>query len=411
MDDLERLPVSTWRLTASGFALVAVCYGLARFAYGWFVPTFRIEFALSGALLGTVGAGSYIGYCAATVVAALAVPRLGARQVALWAGAVAASGTAMVAVAPSAWLLAAAVLIAGSSTGLASPPLAEALGRWVPAARWNRAQAIVNSGPGAGIALSGPIALFLADQWRLAWVCFAGVALAVTIWIARVLPRPAVQPAALLGGDLGAVVRDPASRRLVLGATLFGVASACVWTFGRDHATRAGGLDDTTSAGLWIVLGVAELAGVAAGDLIDRISLRRAWQLALTVLATATALLGTAPSPTVAPFAAIAAFGGAYIALTIVVFVWAVTLHPDHHAAAVALGFFMIAIGQALGAPLAGALIDHASGTTAFLVSALLGILATASAPPVGLRAIPDGNSAQGRAQIGAEPHREQPRL
>lgn len=381
MDDLERLPVATWRLTASGFALVAVCYGLARFAYGWFVPVFRVEFALSGALLGTVGAGSYVGYCAATVVAALGVPRLGARPVALWAGVVAASGTAIVAMAPSAWFLAAGVLIAGSSTGLASPPLAEALGRWVPASRWNRAQAIVNSGPGAGIALSGPIALLLADQWRLVWICFAGISLAVTIWIARVLPRPAIRRTALLGGDLAAVMRDPASRPLVLGAALFGVASACVWTFGRDHATRAGGLGDTTSAGLWIVLGVAELAGVATGDLIDRISLRRAWRLALTVLAIATAVLGSVPSPTVTPFAAIAAFGSAYIALTIIVFVWATTLHPDHHAAAVALGFFMIAIGQALGAPLAGALIDSAGGLTAFLISAVLGILATATAP------------------------------
>lgn len=50
MDDTATTAV--WRMTAAGMALVAVCYGLARFAYDLFVPAFRAEFGLTDTLLG-----------------------------------------------------------------------------------------------------------------------------------------------------------------------------------------------------------------------------------------------------------------------------------------------------------------------------------------------------------------------
>lgn len=80
------------RLVAPGVALVALCYGIARFAYGLFVPVFRIEFALSDTLLGLVGAASYVGYCVAIVAASAAVGRVGPRPVAAAAGIVATGG-------------------------------------------------------------------------------------------------------------------------------------------------------------------------------------------------------------------------------------------------------------------------------------------------------------------------------
>ena len=56
-------------LVAPGLALIAVTYGLARFAYGLFLPEMRGAFGLSPSLLGAIGAGSYIAYGGAIVVA------------------------------------------------------------------------------------------------------------------------------------------------------------------------------------------------------------------------------------------------------------------------------------------------------------------------------------------------------
>lgn len=383
MSDVPLTGARPWRLTASGLALIAVCYGLARFAYGLFVPAFRTDFALSATLLGAIGAGSYAGYCIAIVVSAAAVPRIGARAVAALAGVVAAVGMAGVALAPNAALLAAAVLVAGSSTGVASPPLAQALARWLAPAVQDRAQAAVNAGPGAGIALSGPVALLMLGHWRLAWLCFAAIAAAVTAWIALAIPREPNRAITReqLGGELAAVVTDPYSLRLVAAAALFGAASACTWTFGRHHVTQASGLSDPASILLWTVLGVAELAGLAAGDLITRHGLRRMWSVSILLLAAATAALGLLPSVPAAAFASVAVFGAAYVTLTTVVFFWAIRLHPQRPAAGIALGFLAIAAGQAAASPLAGIAIDTPGATTAFLTFAGLGGLAACAAP------------------------------
>ena len=139
--------------------LIAVSYGLARFAYGLFLPEMRDDVGLSPAVAGIIGGGSYAGYCAASVASAFLVERLGPRAIALAAGLVATIGMGLIAASPSPLVLAFAVLFAGMSTGLASPPMADAVARTVASEQQPRANALINSGTSVGVALSGPIAL------------------------------------------------------------------------------------------------------------------------------------------------------------------------------------------------------------------------------------------------------------
>ncbi|MFD0774994.1 YbfB/YjiJ family MFS transporter, partial [Streptomonospora algeriensis] len=55
------------RMAAAGISLIAACYGLARFAYGLFVPVLSAEFGLSAAAAGTIASASYAGYCASVL--------------------------------------------------------------------------------------------------------------------------------------------------------------------------------------------------------------------------------------------------------------------------------------------------------------------------------------------------------
>src|SRR3712207_5014636 len=116
----------TW-LVAPGLAMIAVTYGLARFAYGLLLPEMRESLDLAETVLGLIGAGSYAGYCFAILVALVFTSRTGPRLMAVAAGAVAVVGMAAVAGAPTAWVLALGVVVAGSSSGLASPPMGEAV--------------------------------------------------------------------------------------------------------------------------------------------------------------------------------------------------------------------------------------------------------------------------------------------
>jgi predicted MFS family arabinose efflux permease len=361
---------SRWGMVAAGAALIGCCYGFARFAYGLFAPQIQDEFAMTSTLSGVVSAGSYVGYCAAIVVSMLLTERLGARIVAVMAGAVATVGTLAVAVAPSAVVLAVGVLVAGSSTGLASPPLAAAIARWVREEGRDRAQTVANAGTGLGVVVSGPIALVVTDEWRWAWATFAVVSAAVTLWVARVVPGWDGS-----GGGLGRRGRRWAAgaNRLVAGALLMGASSMAVWTFGQD-VVAAGDAGGPLLPGLtWMVLGAAGVAGAFSGDLVSQLGLAVSWTMSLLVMAGATLLLATLADQTAAVLLAATLFGAAYIALTGILLVWGTRLFPDNPSYGVMLAFLVIAVGQAAFAPALGVVADATTLTTAFVVCAFVG--------------------------------------
>jgi predicted MFS family arabinose efflux permease len=355
-------------LAAAGLAVIAVCYGLARFAYGLFVPAFTAEFGLGAAAAGAIASSSYAGYCVAVVVATLATVRWGPRAVATAAGVAAVLGTGLIAIAPGVPVLAVGVVVAGSSTGLASPPLADAVARWVRAERADRVQAVVNAGTGVGVAASGPIALALSGSWRLAWAAYCGIAVLVTAWAAVTIPpgrsrRPSRGPG-------GGTWWRPGTGRLLLAAAALGVGSSAVWVFGRD-LVGAAGVSAAASTLMWIVLGVAGVAGAFTGDLVARTGLGVAWAAGMLLLAAATAAFALVPGVLPVVFAAAALFGAVYIGLTAVLLVWGTRIHPDAPSLGVGAAFLLIAVGQALAAPAIGLLADLTTAPVAFGAAAV----------------------------------------
>ncbi|MCZ7438780.1 YbfB/YjiJ family MFS transporter [Micromonospora sp. WMMC241] len=369
----------TLGLACAGLSLIAVCYGLARFAYGLFVPVFRAEFGLDAAATGAIASSAYVSYCLAIVAATVLTPRLGGRALAVLAGCAATTGTLLIAVAPNATVLTAGVIVAGSSTGVASPPLAHAVARAVAAPVRNRTQTVVNAGTGVGVAVAGPIALLTYGQWRTGWFVFAVVCAAVTGWVARAVPaaRSAGGPAAPLPRPL----LPAGSGRLVAAAALTGVASAATWTFGRDLLVTVGGMNQRPATLAWVLLGALGVLGAVAGDLAGRVGIGGAWLLTTSVLAAATGLLAAVPGePAVASVAA-GAFGAAYIALTGLLLIWGTRVYPRTPAAGVGVAFLVLALGQAAGASLVGAAAEAVGLRSAFAVAALVAALGAALRP------------------------------
>lgn len=344
---------SGW-LVAAGTALIAACYGLARFTYGLFSPDFAAEFELSPVVSGVLGSGSYVGYCVAIVIAMAVTPRWGARWVGVLAGTMATVGIALVAAASSAGMLAVGLLVAGSSTGIASPPMAAAVAQWISEARRDKAQTLVNAGTGVGVLVSGPIALVLLAHWRLAWAVFAVLAALVTVGVWRFVP-PGRPPQTASDATGGAAREFPAGTlRLLLCSGLIGIGSIAVWTLGRQAILDQGGTSLLASL-VWTVIGAAGIGGALAGPAVNRLGLARSWVIAMTGMAVAGLALGLfAAHPLVATGAA-AVFGATYIALTGIVLVWVTRLFPDRASFGVGISFLCIAVGQAIASPLAGA--------------------------------------------------------
>ncbi|MGE8619404.1 MAG: MFS transporter [Achromobacter spanius] len=364
-------PVAT--LGATGFALIAVCYGFARFAFGLFLPQIDAELSLSSTLSGLISGGAFLGYCIAIALSAYLTERIGPRAVAVGAALVAAVGMMGIAAAPSAPWLAGAVMLAGSSTGLASPPLAAAVTAAVKPDRQNATNTVINAGTGAGVVLSGPVALMMGDQWRLAYAGFAVAAVGLAFAAAFALPRGS-QTATNSTHGLPAL--NSVLRRLIAAAFLTGAASTAIWSFGAQLvALRL----DWSSAGaglLWIAIGAAGIAGAGAGHLIARFGMDRVHHAFLAAMAAGILMIGIAGTSAALTLSGGLLFGVAYIMLTGVYLLWGVLALPDRPATGVMIAFLALAIGQTAGAAVFGLLMEHLTANYAVVIFACLALTA-----------------------------------
>ncbi|QOL79677.1 MFS transporter [Pseudooceanicola spongiae] len=358
------------RIGATGFALIAVCYGFARFAFGLFLPQIDNELGIGTSLSGVISGGSFAGYCIAIVASAILTERLGARAVAVGAALVAAIGMAGIALAPSPLILAIAVVVAGSSTGLASPPMAAAVAAAVSKGHQDLTNTVINAGVSAGVALSGPIALGRAGQWRLAFGAFAAVALVLAITAATSLP--AVSDS---GRAAGLPTMTGPVLRLISASFLMGAASTALWSFGGQIVSNQMGWGPGGTGLLWTCIGTGGLAGALAGTLVCRFGLDRVHGAFLGLLGASILLvgLGLGPVPTLVGGAI---FGAAYVMLTGVYLIWGTHAFPDRPATGLMVGFLTIAVGQTVGAPLFGFLLAGPGVASAVICFAAVALIA-----------------------------------
>ncbi|MEQ8895566.1 MAG: MFS transporter [Roseovarius sp.] len=360
------------RIGATGFGLIAVCYGFARFAFGLFLPQMDGSLALGPALSGVISGGAFAGYCVAIVASAVLTERAGARAVATGAALVAAVGMAGIALAPSPLVLAGAVIVAGLSTGLASPPMAAAVAAAVQRDRQDLINTVINAGTSAGVALSGPIALAMGGQWRLAFAGFAAVAVILGLVALRALPGETRggAPAGGLPPLTGPV------RRLIGASFLMGAASTALWSFGGELVAQRLGWGPGGAGMLWTCIGGGGVAGAFAGGLVARFGLDRVHRVFLGLMAVGIVAVGAAMSAPGLVLAGGAAFGAAYVMLTGVYLVWGVRAVPGRPATGLMVGFLTIAIGQTAGAPVFGVMLGAFGAGPAVLVFAGLALVA-----------------------------------
>ncbi|WP_313404460.1 MFS transporter [Aeromicrobium sp.] len=362
------------QLTAAGLALIAACYGLARFAYGVFVPAFREEFGLGSAVTGAIASGSFVSYCLAIVAASLLTPRFGGKRVAVAAGVVATVGTLTIASAPNAAVLAVGVLVAGSSTGIASPPLAHAVAHTVAERSRDRTQTVINAGTGVGIMLAAPIALLASDEWRLAWFTFALACALVTAWVAWAVPAGESGSTEGARSLLPTPLLPAGASTLLIAAVTAGFASSAVWTFGRDVLVTEGGLSEGASLSTWALLGAFGVLGATAGDLARHLGLRASWTITMLAMGAATLLMGLFPGILSIAWLAAAMFGASYIALSGLLLLWGTRVFPDSPAAGVGVAFLALALTQATGSATVGVLVDS-NADCAFVITAFVAVV------------------------------------
>lgn len=353
------------RLTLSGFMLIAVTYGLARFAWGMMMPQVAQQISFSPRASGMLAACSYLAYCLATPGATLLLARWGVRSTAMLAALTAMLGLLLLAAASSAWLIAGGLFIAGLGAGLASPALASAVSRQIDASRQTAANTLINAGTGAGIIVSVPIFMLMPGGWRAACCCFAALAL-ISLLLARYcLPAGRADPP---GSPVGWRDRlhNRALQRVIIIAFLSGVASAAWWCFGPDVLRQHSHLNEGQASMLWLVSGAAGILGALTGPLARCIGMRQVYWLAQLAMAVPLLLLAALTHFSYWLIPAAALCGAGYVTLSGILLVAGAAATPQNAASGVAAAFLTLAIGQIVGAILF-AQIYSSSAATALL--------------------------------------------
>jgi len=370
-----------YRLVLPGICIVATSYGLARYAYGLFLPTFREAFSLSDAMLAYVAAISYASYFCITIVGIYLSTRLAPRLSVLLGGAAAVVGMTTIAVAQTPFMLSAGVAIAGVSPGLAYTPFSEIIATLVSEARQRTIYSIINSGTSLGVMLSGPAAILLDGHWRLAWGSFAVFGLMSTIWCVSVLPRIPVRHKPLSFAGLSVRTLTAGARaRLFFISFLLGIATSIYWTFSVDLVSDSAGgtyalfgfnLTDAQFGQIfWTVVGLAGFVGMAACAVVQRLGIMHAMRLFLIGIAAATALIPLNKSVGVVLMSGLI-FGAFFVFMAATLGMWSLDLFNDLPAVGFGLTFLLLSAGQFMGPVLVGVLIDHFELGELFIASSI----------------------------------------
>jgi predicted MFS family arabinose efflux permease len=375
-------PLATTGFALIGAGLVAISYGLARFAFGLFVPPIRAELDLAPEVIGIIGALPFISFVLATLAAPVATQRLGARNTAVLSGCFGVAGLTLISQATGELVLGTGVFACGVCTGLMMPALTSAMQALVESRLHGRVSAFMNAGTSIGIAFAVPAVLFLASAWRFAYVSFAVVAgvgvLAAWYFIpsvSRATPADMVPPPPI------SALQWTRLARLSLFAFAMGFIASAYWVFAPDLAINLGGLAPQESGWLWLAVGVAGLGGAVVSDLADRNNPAITHALMLVALCASQALLAASPGQLLlAAFSALV-FGVAYMSLTGLYLISGIRLLPGRLSLGPVLPFIAVAVGQAAGSPVAGLLVEEFGYADAFAMFSAIGMLVAVLSP------------------------------
>lgn len=372
---------AAWRVGLAGTAAIAVTFGFARYSYGLYAPDLRAEFDLSVGLVGMIGSATYIGYLLSLLIVGIFSPRLGPRPLVVIGGASAALGMTAVALASGPVLLVAGLVLAGTSPGWAWAPYSDAVDRLVEPSQRERILGLIPSGTAFGVVLAGPAALFLyGPAWRIAWLVFAAITVAVTVYNALILPGSRGTTAVATGARVGlAWFLRPGVARHYPTAVSYGLIGAIYWTFAVEAITGDG--QRATAPLFWTLMGVAGTLGALAGVAIGRYGLKFVHVGLFASMAAAIALLGVAPGSPVAVVASAVLYGPAFMAGSSLLQVWSYQLFPSRPTTGFSATVFFIGLGTIAGPSLAGLVAADAGLSATFLATAVIAVATLALAP------------------------------
>lgn len=362
------LPPQVIALVAWAALGIALNVGIARFTYGVMLPALQRDLALDYFGGGALNAAHLLGYLAGTLAAPMLARQLGMPRLARYAHALVAVSALLCAIAPGGTsagpaLLALGRLGTGLGAGAGIVAILVIVFAAVPAASRSLASALVWSGMGFAVVLSGLAAGPLVEGaygWRAAFAVSAVLgALLALVFPPRGLRPAGAEPAIQQPGHgLRQFLR--ARWVFLIGAYfMFGAGYIAYSTFAGARLAAIGAPLASVS-GMWIAFGAAMIAGSAITFALLRIDRRRKFALVAALLAGALGALASWSDATGAALLGALLVGlGTAATPTIVTTYTRERCSAEDYALAFSVATAALGIGQLLGPLAAGALADR----------------------------------------------------
>lgn len=369
------------KLVLPGIAMIATTYGLARFSFGLFLPNISHDLNLSASQAGIISSLFYLSYCFTIVFSTLRTDKIGPKNMILLAGLSALIGLLLIAVSQGSILLAIAVIFAGGSTGLVSPPYGYTISLWIKWSEQGKANTWINSGTSLGLMFTGITAMIAFLDWRMTYFVYSAIALIVIVWNFIAIPS-LDRNLKIETGTLN--IRDiNSSKKIMLASIIIGFSTAPFWTFSKSFVESTGKYSNIELSIFWILIGLFGVIGGMSGHIIDKYSLHVAYNIGVILVSFSSILLAFIRYIWVLPFATSSIFGMSYIFITGVLLVWGVKIFVKNASLGIGIPFLMLALGQVIGSMMSGSLIDSLNYIATFIIYGLVGLLALILYPTI----------------------------
>lgn len=237
MNVLYRGGIIVKKIVFPGIAMIGVTYAFARFSYGLFLPDISNSLKLSEMQAGVPSSLAYIAYCLTLVFSSLLINRAGAYNTIQISGFSAVIGTLCIALSQNLHMLSISTFIAGIGSGLSSPAFSKIAAVNLKPEERDKGNTWINTGTSFGLIISGPLALFFSNYWRLAYIFFVAISFIVILWNRRSIPKTELQfkqSDLPIGRKNGWNISWKRSIHLFTAAFITGISSSIYWTFSRS---------------------------------------------------------------------------------------------------------------------------------------------------------------------------------
>ena len=369
------LPPTALALALWGALGVALNVGIARFTYGVMLPALQRDLALDYFGGGALNAAHLLGYLAGTLAAPALARGMGMPRLARASHALVALGALACALAPAGapLVLALGRLATGLGAGAGIVAILVLVLGAVPAASRSLASALVWSGMGFAVVLSGFAAAPLlgsAHGWRIAFALSAAIAVLLAfVFPPRGLAASAEAPAAARSQGLA---RFLGARWVFLVAAYFMFGAGYIaWSTFAGARLAAQGASLAAVGTMWFAFGAAMIAGSALSFAALRLDRRGTLALVAALAAGALGALASWGETAGAALLGALLVGVGTAATPTIVTAYARERAPaEDFPLAFSLATVALGIGQLLG-PLAAGLLADRSGVAAVALFAV----------------------------------------